>query len=267
MKKTIIFIFVVMLLFLTACGTSSKTSSKADKPIELTVSAASSMMDVLMDVKEKFVAENPGIDVTFNFGGTGALRKQVEQGAPIDVFFSASKQDYEQLMEEGFIDRGKELLQNQLIAIKQKEVPAQSLADFIETEQKLAIGTPEAVPAGFYAQEVLKNMGVWENLQGRLVFAKDVSHVLQLVKDNAVAAGIVYSSDLHRVNGVEVMEEIDPKLHTPISYYVAMIENGNEQSAKKKEAAQQFYNYVQNETSRKLFNQFGFVISNKLVGD
>ncbi|RFA36295.1 molybdate ABC transporter substrate-binding protein [Virgibacillus dokdonensis] len=267
MKKQTILILVAVLIIITACGNASNSNSNAKGSIELTISAASSMMDVLTEIKENFEKENPNMEVTFNFGGTGALRKQVEQGAPIDVFFSASKKDYDLLLEGGYIEQGEELLHNQLVAIQPQGGPVSTLQNVVNTNQKFALGTPESVPAGFYAQEALQKMGFWDELQGRMVFAKDVSHVLQLVKDKAVSAGIVYSSDLHRVNEVDMIEKIDGALHTPISYYVAVIENGNERSQEKQAAAEQFYNYAQNETSKALFEVYGFVIRDKLVED
>lgn len=253
-----------MFLLVTACEDSSNSK---DSSIELTISAAASMMNVLTEIKEEFEEENPHIKVTFHFGGTGSLRKQVEQGAPIDVFFSASKKDYDLLVKGEYIELGEELLHNQIVAIQQKDMGASSLKDFAKTDQKLVIGMPESVPAGFYAKEVLQNMDLWDEFQGRTVFAKDVSHILQLVKDKAVAVGMVYGSDLQGVDELDLLEEIDASLHTPISYYVAVIENGNGRTSENQAAARQFYHYVQNKTSKKLFEQYGFVISDKLVNN
>ncbi|QGS69412.1 molybdate ABC transporter substrate-binding protein [Oceanobacillus sp. 143] len=89
--KQLPFILLIFILFVTGCGQASGSSSDVTEEIELTISAAASMTDSLNEITEAFEKENPDIKVTYNFGGSGTLRKQIEQGAPIDLFFSASK--------------------------------------------------------------------------------------------------------------------------------------------------------------------------------
>ncbi|MFC3040600.1 molybdate ABC transporter substrate-binding protein [Virgibacillus xinjiangensis] len=249
--------FVITLLFVMA-GWKTFMDVAPDGKTELTVSAASSMMDSLMEVKEAFEKEEPQIDITYNFGGSGTLRRQIEQGAPIDVFFSASKREYTRLDEAGMIVNGIALLQNRLAVVVPEGAADRSFDDFVRSERKLALGTPKAVPAGTYAQEALEKRGDWAPLEDRIVFAKDATHVLTLVEKGSVGAGIVYMSDIQDEQGIRVLEEIDETLHTPIEYTAAVIGNREGQDEHTMTAAKRFLKFVQSEESMETFRRYGF---------
>ncbi|GAB3060037.1 molybdate ABC transporter substrate-binding protein [Virgibacillus ainsalahensis] len=261
------FLILTAALLLIGCGQAADAGENGHETTQLTVSAASSMMESLMEVKEAFEKEHPTIEVTYNFGGSGTLRRQIEQGAPIDFFFSASRKDYEILKNGGFVKSGTAIFENKLVMVKQKKTSGASLEEFLHSGKKLAIGTPEAVPAGSYAREALQQTGAWEQLKGRLVFAKDVSHVLTLVKEGTVAAGMVYASDLYGEEDIAVIEEINPDLHESIEYYTAIINPGSKKNEQRNKAAEAFYHYVQNDKTMKLFHHFGFWTNDRLVDD
>src|SRR5690606_20391644 len=107
-----------------------------------------------------------------NYGGSGSLRKQIEQGAPIDIFLSASSKDYEMLVEQGIVHQGKAFLTNSLVLITQKENNLESFESYTIGEGLIAIGTPETVPAGSYSKEALNNLGEWKKLESenRIIF-------------------------------------------------------------------------------------------------
>ncbi|WP_100011465.1 molybdate ABC transporter substrate-binding protein [Lentibacillus sediminis] len=265
--KYILYSCIVLLIFTFAgCGLFSSTGS-GQETTKLTVSAASSMMDSLMALKEQFEAEHPSIEIIYNFGGSGSLRRQIEQGAPIGFFFSASKRHYEALQAQGHIQKGTAIFENKLVAARHAESADISWEEFLQSDGKLALGTPGAVPGGTYAREAMQNMSDWATLEGRIVFAKDASHVLTLVREGAVTAGIVYASDLHGTKQIAVLQEIDPSHHTPIEYFAAVIDRGDGQTEKQRQAALKFYHFVQQESSMELFQQFGFGIDEKLVNE
>ncbi|MBM7570948.1 molybdate ABC transporter substrate-binding protein [Aquibacillus albus] len=245
---------VIHLLLVASLIVACNSSSQEDKTT-LTISAAASLSDSLMKVKKEFEKENHTIELVFNFGGTGTLRRQIEQGAPIDVFIAAAKSDYEMLAKDDVLDRGTSFLTNQLVLIKAPEVKGESLEDFIDTNSPLAIGTPEFVPAGMYAKQSLEQLEVWDELSDQLVFAKDVKHVLTLVKDQAVDIGFVYYSDTIGEQGVEIIEEMNPNLHTSIDYYVATVAASNYQKE-----TDIFYNFIKSNEGLDIFKSYGFQI-------
>lgn len=232
--------------------------SESNNEIELTVSAASSLTDSLMELKDAFEKENPQVEITYNFGGTGTLRKQIEEGAPVDLFLSASEKDYERLVDEGFVKEGAAILGNSLIVIKSKSGDTQSLQSFNNHQGgAIAIGTPETVPVGAYAKQALEKMGYWEGLEEQIVLTKDVKQVLTLVSEEAAEIGIVYSSDLKRSNEVVLLEKINSEFHSPITYYIANMEDQNV-GIDKTNAKQNFFEFIQEEEAKEIFEKYGF---------
>lgn len=248
---------IILGLFLLFVATGCQGTTKNKEVTKLTISAAASMTDSLLEIKKRFEEVNPEIEIVYNFGGTGSLRKQIEQGAPVDLFFSASEADYEKLVDGGFVNQGKLLFTNQLVIIKSKGVEVTSLNDWIHTknDKKIAIGTPEAVPAGTYAKEALESMNQWDPLYNQFVFAKDVTHILTLVKKGSADIGFVYQSDAFQEEEIDILEKIPSNIHSPINYYVAILK-GNKQQVK----AEKFFDYVISKEGQSIFESFGFAI-------
>ncbi|WP_435989628.1 molybdate ABC transporter substrate-binding protein [Rossellomorea sp. LjRoot5] len=244
-----IWIIITIILLMTGC------SPKDRDKVTLTISAAASLKESMMEVKRDFEKQHPTIQVVFNFGGTGALRKQVEQGAPSDVFLSASKKDYERLVVRGLIDSrlGGSFLTNRLVIIAPESRTELSLDDLSHSKDKLAIGNPAFVPAGNYAKQALMGMDKWNTVKDQLVLAKDVRGVLTLVENQSVSLGIVYASDLTVSEKVKSIQEINPSFHSKIGYYAGVLQN----SKHPKEAAV-FYKFVVSEKRKDTFERFGF---------
>src|SRR5699024_2759654 len=140
--------------------------------------------------------------------GSGSLQQQISQGAPTDLFFSAAEDKYDVLVEEGIIaeEDGVDLLQNELVLIVPKENPAvERFEDLVRDEiDTISIGTPETVPAGKYAKESLERIGIWEEMESKVVYAKDVRQVLSYVETGNVNAGIVYRTDALNSDEIEI---------------------------------------------------------------
>ncbi|MBP2079878.1 molybdate ABC transporter substrate-binding protein [Oceanobacillus polygoni] len=267
MKKRFKFISILLflLLIVAACSNnqdteqSSESSTENKENVELTISAAASLSDAMDVIKESYLEEHPEVTLTFNFGASGSLQQQISQGAPADLFFSAAEDKFDLLVEDGTIgeEDGLDLLGNELVLVVPKE--DQSITNFenlVDNElDKISIGTPETVPAGKYAKESLENMGIWNDVESKIVYAKDVRQVLSYVETGNVEAGIVYKTDAMVSDQVEIVASADPSTHTPIIYPVGII-----QESKQYEAAKGFYDFLQNEASLKVFEEYGFTI-------
>lgn len=196
--------------------------------------------------------------IDFNFGGSGSLQQQISNGAPVDLFFSAAEDQFDRLVKDGHIlaeDR-MDLLGNELVLVVPKgETTLQNFNDLLKDEiQQISIGTPETVPAGKYAKESFEQMGLWDGLQNKMVYAKDVRQVLSYVETKNVEAGIVYQTDALSSDQVEIIATADPSSHTPIIYPVGVI-----QESKQYDAAKDFYSYLQTDEAKEVFMKYGFI--------
>lgn len=255
MNKIMMVLFTFSLLLVGTSCSSENAESKSDKTT-LTISAASSLREVLDEIGKLFQEKNPDIDLRFNFGASGTLKQQIEQGAPVDLFISAAVDKYEELVEGEYIHVGTNLVNNEIVLITSKNANwnGQDFRDLINEDiHKIAIGTPGVVPAGTYAQQVLQSDGVWDQLQEKMILAKDVQQVLTYVETENVEAGIVYKTDANLSDQVKVIAKANPSSHELISYPVGVLNNSNH----KKEALLLF-EYLKSEEAEKLWKRFGF---------
>lgn len=245
---------MIAVLLLSACSTRPSES----KPVTLTISAAASVTDALTTIKQQYAAKHPDVLLEFNFGGSGTLMKQIQQGAPVDLFLSASAANMDTLIQEGTVLQNAHtpLLANQLVVIvpnDQKE-KFTSITDLAAPAiERIAVGIPGSVPAGTYAKEALSNLELWEDVEAKAVQAKDVRQVLQTVETGNVDAGIVYLTDAKESDSVHIAAIIDASLHTPITYPVGVLAG----SMHPDEAAA-FYEYLQSEEALSVFQSYGF---------
>lgn len=256
MRRNIIaFILLMSILWLPGCGQSSKDAAGSQSK-EITVFAAASLKDALDEIKPGFEQCN-NIRLVFNLAASGTLQKQIEEGAPADLFISAGKKQMDVLEGNSLIDKDsrKNILENKLVLVVAKEYKdkIKTASDFEGMEVKLSIGEPETVPAGQYARESLKNMGQWDMLSSKLVLAKDVKQVLTYVENGEVAAGIVYSSDAAVMKDGTVAQRFDENTHGPIVYPMAVVS-----ASKDKDSAKAFADYLASEKAQQVFEKYGF---------
>lgn len=246
---------ILVLVVVSGCS-NSKENKESDKQVELTVSAAASLQDALNEIRNDFVKEHPQIKVNFNFGSSGALQQQILQGAPADLFFSAAEDKFTKLIQKGLIDKekGTDLVGNELVLVvsKDSKTDIHSFEDIPKVE-KIAIGTPESVPAGQYAKETLEHLHLWEDVKGKAVYAKDVRQVLTYVETGNVDAGIVYKTDALSSNKVEIVATATENSYASIIYPVGIVKN----TSHPKET-QLFYDYLQSESGIKVLEKYGF---------
>ncbi|MBS4178921.1 molybdate ABC transporter substrate-binding protein [Lederbergia citrea] len=228
----------------------------ANKKVELTISAAASLQEALGEIKNTFEKDHPNTKILYNFGGSGALKQQISQGAPVDLFFSAAVDKFDELVNEGLIEKQNStiLIGNDLVLIVPAESSEtiQSLADLLGID-KLAIGTPDSVPAGKYAEEALEAEGVLKAVSKKLVYTKDVRQVLTYVESGNVDAGIVYRTDALSSNKVRIAAAIDEKMHEPIVYPLGIVK-----TSKYQDEATTFYQYLQSEEALTVLKKYGF---------
>ncbi len=226
--------------------------------VSLTISAAASMTDAMNAIQKLYQADHPNVTLTMNYGSSGALEQQIEQGAPVDVFISAANKQMDQLEGKSLVLAGtrKILLGNQLVLIAADGSTAvTSCNDLTKSAVKfVAIGEPSSVPAGQYAQEALTRMGLWNDLQSKLVMGKDVRAVLTYVASQNADAGLVYFTDALTSQDVRIVATIPEDSHSPIVYPAAVIG-----ASKNQAAAKAFEAYLSGALATAVFRHYGFV--------
>jgi molybdate transport system substrate-binding protein len=224
---------------------------------DLTVSAAVSLKDALDEIGPLFTAQQ-GVALHFNLGASGTLQQQIVQGAPVDVYISASPDQMDALAKQDFLLAGtrQDLVRNSIVLV----VPASatsSIADFKDLTgaqvKFVAIGEPQTVPAGKYAQEVLTHFGLYEQLKPKFVFGKDVRSVLTYVASGNADAGIVYSTDAKSSAQVKVVATAPEDSHSPVIYPVAVIKD-----SKNADAAKAFVAFLLSAKAQAIFQKYGF---------
>ena len=243
---------ILALMFLTGFVDVARTD-------EILVAAAASLTDVLKELSAAYQSKGKNI-VNFNFGPSSTLARQIEEGAPADVFFSADLAQMDNLNKKGRLEPGmrKNLLSNQLVII----VPADSkLAigspkDLLKPEVKrIALAEPSSVPVGVYSSKYLSDEGLWEKVKPKVVPVLDVRATLASVESGNVEAGFVYKTDAAISKKVKIVFEVPIDMGPKITYPVAIIKE-----SKKKEAARNFMNFVISPASKRIFEKYGFVV-------
>ena len=225
---------------------------------EVIVSAAVSLKDALDEIAQLYRSRNRGANVRLNLGGSGTLQRQIEQGAPVDVFISASPQEMDALAAKALLLAGTRhnLLENRVVLIVPSgESPVANFKDLVKPEVKqMAIGEPQTVPAGMYAQQVLMHLGLYDRVKPKFIFAKDVRQVLTYVASGNVDAGIVYATDAKVTSKVTVVATAPEGSHSPVIYPVAIMKNAPDAAG-----AKEFEAFLLGPQAKEVFAKYGFI--------
>lgn len=240
---------------LAGCGRSIIHSP--NQPVGLTVSAAISLKEPLDSLAHNYNQQHPDLRVVCNYGASGTLQQQIEQGAPVDIFISAGEKQMDTLQNENLLAPGtrRDLIANQLVLI----APANSAAlhnfnDLANSSVKsIALGEPRTVPAGMYAQQTLDHLHLFAALKSKIIYAANVRQVLAYVETGNASAGLVYSTDARMSTRVRVVAVAPPDSHDPILYPVAMLK-----ASKSPEAARALLDALESPQSLALFEKYGF---------
>jgi len=223
--------------------------------------AAASTTEALTEAAEHFARAGHG-RVRGVFAGSSILAKQIENGAPADIYLSANPAWMDYLAARGYIIPAtrRNLLANNLVLVAPSDSPASGAFD-AETDivaalgdRRLALGDPDHVPAGIYARQALEALGLWPALENRLIRAADVRVALHLVARGEAPLGIVYASDAGAFNGIRMAAAIAPAHHTPIRYPIALVARRNNP------VARQFLEYLATPEMAALFRRHGFTL-------
>jgi molybdate transport system substrate-binding protein len=259
------FLFVCLLalsLFLSACGSAASTAAAVPEPRTLTVFAAASLTDAFTEIGKAFEAANAGVTVAFNFAGSQALRTQIEEGAPADVFASANTKEMDSLVGGSFVSQGvpQFFLTNKLVLILPADNPAglENLADLATPGIKLVLAAEE-VPVGNYSRQALDLMNSQygsnfkDKVLANIVSNEDnVKQVVAKVQLGEADAGIVYTSDAIAAPDLKSIE-IPSELNVIAQYPIApLAETANA------ELAGEFVAYVLSTEGQAILQKWGF---------
>jgi molybdate transport system substrate-binding protein len=247
---------LLSLAFLAVLLSGAQNVVEAD---EILVSAAASLTDALNKIGNSYQSKSKHT-VNFNFGPSSGLARQIEEGAPADMFFSADLPQMEKLDKSGRLERGtrKNLLSNQLVIIvpADSNLAISSAKDLLNTAiKRVALAEPSSVPVGVYSKKYLTDEGLWNKVEGKIVPVQDVRATLASVESGNVEAGFVYKTDAAVSKKVKIVYEVPVDKGPKITYPVAILKE-----SKHKAAARDFMNYVQSTAARNVFKRFGFVV-------
>jgi molybdate transport system substrate-binding protein len=231
----------------------AQANARAD---DILVSAAASLTDVLKEISSGYQSKSKNT-VKFNFGPSSGLARQIEEGAPVDMFFSADEAQMDALEKNGRLEPGtrKNLLTNQLVMVvpSDSKLAIASPRDLLKPEVKrIALAEPP-VPVGAYTKEYLGAEGLWDKIQPKVVPVQDVRATLSSVESGNVEAGFVYKTDAAVSKKVRIVYEVPLEKGPKIIYPVAIVKE-----SKRKDTARDFMNYLRSPVARDAFKKYGF---------
>lgn len=235
------------------------TSACGAEGAEVRVFAAASLTDALQEIAANYSNET-GEHLTFNFGASSMLARQIERGAPADLFISADEAKMEELAHARLIVPAtrRTLVSNRLAIIvpSSDRVVMRSPRELASDRYRsIAIGDPAAVPAGIYAHEYLRRIVVWDRVASRIVPTENVRGTLAAVAAGNADAGIVYVTDARSSRRVRIVYEVPPSDAPAISYPAAVLAHAEQPAA-----ARRFLDYLQTPAARAVFERHGFII-------
>jgi molybdate transport system substrate-binding protein len=258
-RRTLAFFGSLLATLLVVIGVRLITPAPAySQSTTLLIAVAASLQDALQELDPIFEAANRGVTVNYNFAASGPLQQQIEQGAPVDLFISAASRQMDALQEKNLIvaDTRRNLLTNSLVLV----VPRNSTLGLTGFQQltdprveKISIGEPRSVPAGQYAEEVFRYLGIWDVLQPKFVLGNTVRNVLSTVESGNADAGVVYRTDAKISDRVTQVATAPSNMHSPIVYPMAVVAASRHQSA-----ARTYAQFLSGSQAQAVFREYGF---------
>ncbi len=253
-KKILISVLIVTFGILS----TTQMGISADQQ-ELTVSAAMSLKNAFEEIGKLFKLKYKGVKVDFNFGASGDLVRQIEGGAAVDVFASASQKDMDEAEKKGLIvpDSRVNFARNSVVLIipADSNIRIKTFQDLrLNQVEKIAVGNPKTVPAGRYTEEVFVHFKMLPSIKKKLIYAEHVRQVLDYVVRGEVDAGVVYTTDaMVRAKEVKIVETAPEASHKPVVYPIVVVkETTNEAFAKS------FISVVTSIEGKRILEKYGF---------
>ena len=236
--------------------------SIATPSTQLTVSAAASIKNFMEEIGLIYQQEHPETEIIYNFASSGSLQRQIEQGAPVDVFISAATKQMDALEKQELLltETRRDLLKNQMVLVtpasnKNNNLKVDNFDDLtIKEITPIALGKPESVPVGKYAQEVLNSFKIADKVNSKAVYGKDVRQVLNYVATGNVDAGIVYRTDAQVSDNVQIVATAPENTHSPVIYPIAVIKDSDNP-----EAARELVEFLTTPEVQAVFEEYGFL--------
>jgi molybdate transport system substrate-binding protein len=255
----------IAVLLLVISGTASTLAAvdaeRAETGVdrELIAFTAISLKEVLRDAIEAFEGRHPGITLRLHAGASGLLARQIEHGAPADLFLSAAPLEIDRLQEAGLLRPGSRVAfagNRMVIAVARGTEPPGTFGDLADARfDRIAIGNPRTVPAGRYAAEALRSQGLHDTIAPRLVPAENARQVLDYVVRGETAAGLVYRTDARLAAGkIVVGPEAPANAHAPIIYEAAV-----PRDTEAHDAALLFLDFLTSEQGQAILSRCGFL--------
>ena len=259
-------IFKTKMLMVVSCMmvvyASQAPATAADETDTVTVFAAASTTNAMSDIGQRYTAQEND-KIRFSFASSSTLAKQIDNGAPADIYVSANVKWMDYLINKRMIlpNSRVDLLGNRIVLI----VPSQSALKHIDIkldfplasylgDGRLAMGDPDHVPAGIYGKEALKRLNVWQQVRNKVAGMKDVRAALMMVERGEVPLGLVYSTDAAISSKVRIVGVFPPETHSPIIYPVAIVANHGRSSVER------FMAFLKSTAARTVFEKYGFSV-------
>lgn len=251
-------LILLMTLALALSGCSGTQEGSSEKKV-INVSAAASLKGALTEIEAIYESDHPDQDIQLNFGGSGALQAQIEEGAPADVFISAGTKQADELEKKGFIKEGsrKSFLRNTLVVITSSENDntLESMEDLAGDDfPKIGHSDPALAPVGQYASEAIKYYSLTREIAPKTVLSPDVKTTLAWVESGEADAGFVYMTDAMSSDKVKVAFEVDSEAHSKIEYPAVIIRD-----SLNPEGAVSLMEFISQDEALDIFRSHGFV--------
>ncbi|MBT0663622.1 molybdate ABC transporter substrate-binding protein [Geobacter pelophilus] len=224
---------------------------------EINLSVAASLKEVMNELSDSYAKTHPGVTFKKNYGGSGALAKQIDNGAPADIFISANTEWMDYLKTKKLADEKSiaTLTYNVLVFAGRPGLKVSSLQELVKLE-KIAIGSPKSVPAGEYAVEAFKKAGIDKQLGKKLVMARDVRECLMYADRGEVDGAFVYKTDAQQVaKTAKILFTVPQEYYPRVTYPMALTVSG----AANKDAAA-FYGLLRSAEAQAVLKKHGFIV-------
>lgn len=228
----------------------------------ITLFAAASLQNAIDEIKEQYAEQDHPTQINTLYDSSSNLARQIEQGAPADLFISANQSWMDYLESKQLIDDStrKNIVKNELALVTYRDNPRQyqvsfsapSFWDSALKNTRIALGDPDHVPAGLYAKESFEKLGIWELIQPQIAPAQNVRAALLLVEVQEADLGVVYSSDANISQKVRTVAIFPEDLHEPIEYPIAITKDHANDSVT------HFYDYLLSDKAATIFKKYGF---------
>lgn len=256
MKKAKLFVLVTLLVIL--CNWMVSCNLSAPKPVALIVSAGGFYRNALEEIDKIYKQENPNIIITYNIAGSGFLRKQIEQGVPVDIYMPGIEVEMDRLESLGLVlpETRQNLVKSNIVLVVPKEstIPISKFEDLADARiERVALGK-ETVAAGIYTKQVLIFFGIYEQVKKKGIFAEeDIRQVLKTVESKKADGGITYLTEAKLSNQVKIVAIAPANSHTPVISPIAVLKR-----CKNVPEAKGFIQFLKSRKAEAIFEHYGF---------